>query len=325
MAQFSRIWVVGAGAIGSALAALLTSSARVPVALVGRRAHWRALRARGLRIESSGSGGEAPLRLETRAPEEVPPLSAGDLVLLAGKWTDLAATIGWLRSRLAASTALLALQNGLRVDAWLERELGRPVDRGLVYFGAHVPSPGRLRFYPGLLRLRASPAAEFLAGTLAGSALRCEILPDLRRAEWEKLAINCLANPLAAILSVRNAEIARSSLDPLKTALLDEVRSVAAAEGIELALTVAAFNDYISGPTGENIPSMAMDVRRGEATEIAQLNGAVVGLGRSHRIATPVNATLVQLIEALERRDHSAGLVGSTARPSDPHGGAGGK
>jgi len=64
-------------------------------------------------------------------------------------------------------------------------------------------------------------------------------------------------------------------------------------------LTVADFNGYISGPTGENIPSMAIDVRRGEPTEIEHLNGAIVRLGRAHGIATPVNATLVRLIEAL--------------------------
>jgi 2-dehydropantoate 2-reductase len=190
----------------------------------------------------------------------------------------------------------------LDVADWVGKHLGRSVDRGLVLFGANTPQPGRVRYYPGWIRLKRSPVAEAFANLLTGTDLRCELVDDFRRAEWAKLAINCLANPLAGLLGATNAEIAGPALDPAKAAILNEVHAVASAEGVELRLTVEKYNRYCGGATAGNIPSLWSDLARGEATEIDFINGAVVRLGRQHGVPTPVNDLVVGLIKALEKR-----------------------
>ena len=328
MTAWDRIWVVGAGAVGSVLAAQLSRAGGPRALLVGRSAHWKAVCAGGLTFENglqtaengrqaATLGGETgavvagaamtipdaatTVRVETAAPETLPILAERDLVLLACKLTQLTEIAGWLRDRLGAGTALLAVQNGLGVDDLVSSALGRPPERGLIYFGAHVTVPGRVRYFPGRVSFRSGPAAEVLARLLEGR-IACDFAADFRAAEWAKLAVNCLANPLAGILRVPNAGLADAALNPLKEALLAEVRAVAAAEGVKLETTAADFNAYITGPTGGNVPSLAIDLARGRETEIAHLNGAVVRLGMRHGIATPVNAAIVTMIQFLSMR-----------------------
>jgi 2-dehydropantoate 2-reductase len=305
MQGFERGWVIGAGAVGSVLAALLERSGRIKVGLVGSSVHWSAVRDGGLLIET-GLPSPTRVALATQAPEALPDLDARDLALLTGKLTQLEAIAGRLRGRLERAGGIIALQNGLGIDEWAQSLLGRPVDRGLVHFGAHIPAPGRVRFFPGGLRLRPAPATAALAALLADSGLRCELAGDFRAAEWRKLATNCLANPLAALLGVANAQVGRSELDGVKRALLDEVRSVAAAEGVQLEFTVEDFNRTITGATAGNVPSMAMDIARGAPTEIDYINGAVVRRGQARGIATPMNAAIVELVAFLSRMRHGA-------------------
>jgi 2-dehydropantoate 2-reductase len=52
----------------------------------------------------------------------------------------------------------------------------------------------------------------------------------------------------------------------------------------------------MQGPTGGNTPSMAIDLERGDRTEIEWINGAVVQLGRQRGIPTPVNASIVSMV-----------------------------
>jgi 2-dehydropantoate 2-reductase len=51
-------------------------------------------------------------------------------------------------------------------------------------------------------------------------------------------------------------------------------------------------------PDAEN--SMVADRRAGRAMEIDARNGVIVRLGRKHGIATPMNALMVALLEAVQ-------------------------
>lgn len=299
--KIERVWVIGAGAIGSALAALLHQAGRAEVILVGEERHWEAVRAQGLWFEPDRAGATT-LPLRTTRRSEMPDFGGGDMVLLTGKLPGLTNTLPALRDRLRDDASLIALQNGYRVDQEVALALSRPVDRGLVHFGSRSAEPGQVFYYHGVVRLRRSEATAALSGLLEGADLRCELLDDFLPAEWHKLAINCLANPLAGLLGVGNASIADPSLDPAKEAILDEVRQVAAAEGVELDLTVAKLNHYLGGASAANIPSLKTDLDRGLPTEIDLLNGAVVKMGRRHGILTPVNEMIVNMIGFLSAR-----------------------
>ena len=294
--KIDRIFIVGAGAVGSALAGLLRGAGMERVVLVGRSVHWRTVRDKGL-IFSTVGGEEATLSLETATPEEMPQTGPGDLVLLTGKLPDLAAVAAWLGPKAGPATPIVALQNGLEIQELASQVFGRPLERGLCFFGANSPEPGKVVYNRGMIRLKSSPVTLALAGLLEKADIKPIVIEDFREVEWFKLAINCVANPLAGILGANNESIRRPVLDPAKAAILEEVVRVARAAGVELEIDVDFYNEKIKGG---NTPSLRADLVRSRPTEIDYINGAVVKKGRELGVPTPVNALLVGLVKHLE-------------------------
>ena len=55
------------------------------------------------------------------------------------------------------------------------------------------------------------------------------------------------------------------------------------------------------GGTGLARSSACVDLENGRRTEVDWINGAVVRLGQTHGIPTPVNRTLVAAVKGLEK------------------------
>jgi 2-dehydropantoate 2-reductase len=292
-----RCWIIGASAVGSVLAAVLHQNEAIETYLVGRSVHVKEVEKKGLLFETVD---QEPSKVPVRAvsPDRVPPLRREDLVLMTGKAPALEETCLWLRPNCGPHVRIIVLQNGMGADAVVARALGRPVDRGLIFFGAHSPLPGRVRYFPGSVRLQPSAAAESLCELLKGSAVKCEAVDNFKEIEWFKLVINCIANPLAGVLNASSRQIAKDVLAPAKETILAEVRQVAGAEGVSIDITLNDINRYIDH---DNFPSMTTDLKRGIPTEIDFINGAVVRFGKRHGIPTPVNEVLLSLIKYLEK------------------------
>jgi 2-dehydropantoate 2-reductase len=84
-------------------------------------------------------------------------------------------------------------------------------------------------------------------------------------------------------------------------AVANEAISVAGALGIHLdgkrvqAKIANALIDH-----GDHRPSMLQDFSAGRKTEVDSINGAVVRAGQAAGVATPINATLADLIRMME-------------------------
>jgi 2-dehydropantoate 2-reductase len=195
-------------------------------------------------------------------------------------------------------TGIIALQNGMGVEELIEKTLGRTVDRGLTFFGANSHRPGEVRYYPGKIRLRPSAVTQAFAKLMEENPVACKLSSDFRTTEWMKLAINCIANPLAGILGINNRDITQAVLDPVKEAILKEVCEVASAEGITINITAQDINRYLDM---DNTPSLQADLARNHPTEIDFLNGAVLRLAAKHGIVVPANSLVVSLVKFLEQ------------------------
>ena len=296
MAQYRRCWIMGAGAIGSVIAGVLHRAARVEVHLVGGSVHAEKVRAAGL-VMDTGEKRPVHVPVDTLPLRELPTLGSRDLVVLTCKVSALARICAVLGERCVPDTGIIALQNGMGPERIITGHLGRPIDRGLAFFGANSPEPGEVKYFPGTIRLRPSPVTEAFCALLDGSPIACELAGDFTRTAWLKLAINCVANPLAGILRASNLQLTDPLLDPAKEALLQEVRAAARAEGVTLTVTASHMNRYLSH---DNTPSLRTDLLRGLATEIDVINGAVVDVGARHGIPTPVNSLVVSLVHYLE-------------------------
>jgi 2-dehydropantoate 2-reductase len=296
MQNHTRCWIVGAGAVGSVLAAILQKNQTVETYLVGSSVHAEEIQKKGLFFQiADHKPSTVPIRVFT--PDQVPVLGERDMVLMTGKVPFLDRTLRWLRPKCSPEVGIIALQNGIGPEEIISQGLSRPVDRGLLFFGANSRSPGTVRYFPGAIHLRPSAVTENLCHLLEGSAVKCELAENFKEMVWFKLAINCIANPFAGILKAGNRQVAQDVLNPAKELILSEVRRVAKAEGVRMAVTVKEMNRYLQH---DNVPSLKTDLDRGVPTEIEVLNGAVVRLAERHGISTPANRLIVSMVKYLE-------------------------
>jgi 2-dehydropantoate 2-reductase len=292
--SFRRVFILGAGAIGSCYGALL--SGKNDVTLIGNRSHVDAINSRGLAVDGDLKG-TFRARAETRL-SELPPKS---LVILTTKAQDAAKAAGALKPLLRSDTAFLVLQNGLGIKGLIQDAIGgvAEVVRGITLMGAEFFAPGKITCWKGATLIERTGTGEAIHALLRASGMDARLVTDIRKEEWLKLTANCVINPLTAILGVRDSALYAPSLNETRRRIIEECSLVAEAEGVSLGRRLAAVTDSkIRGYP--NFSSMHQDLAKGKKTEIGFMNEKIVQLGRKHGIRTPLNEALAGLIRFLE-------------------------
>jgi len=286
---FSQVIVLGAGAVGSLIGARLTA----PTVLVGRREHVTAMLEHGLKI----SGLEDD-RVEVDASETCPTIEAGSLVLVAVKMGDIEQSGQILAPLLHGDTEVAVLSNGLDPDRRLSRILGRPVRRVIVQLGVTLERPGEVSTWGGALMLGPGDTEDRLAVCFEQAGFPVKRTHDLERVIWQKLAANCVANPLSALTGCCNQDLITPELRGLRQLIVEEVRQLAATEGVDLSVD---FLDRLDAALLEskNQTSMLQDIRRGRPTEIEFLNGLVARRMVDKGLDAPVNRALAEMVRML--------------------------
>ncbi|MFQ6073683.1 MAG: ketopantoate reductase family protein [Candidatus Bathyarchaeia archaeon] len=294
--SFQKVFVLGAGAIGSTYGALL--SRRNDVTLIGRKAHVDAINKNGLTLTGDVNG-----RFSVKAETTIKEIPSDTLILLTTKAYDAAGAVTGIKPLLRKDTVILVLQNGLGIKETVEKvvEGKAEVVRGLVTLAAEFFEPGKISFWQGETILESTQTSERIAQVFNESGLKTKISDEMKEEIWKKLIVNCVANPLTAILQARNNEIMVDSLKKVRHRIIQECIAVGRAEGIRLESDLEeCIERKIAGYT--NYSSMCQDIMKHKKTEIDFLNAKIVELGRKHDISTPVNEALADLIRFLEAR-----------------------
>jgi 2-dehydropantoate 2-reductase len=290
-----EIIVLGAGAIGSLYGAKL--AATNDVTLIGRAQHVAPINSHGLRIE----GLESQI-VRVRAATALDHLGPEALIILTTKVPDSAAALSSVALLVRDDTTILCLQNGIGSERIARAALGDrgTVLRGITQFGAIFKSPGVIQFMAqGYTLIEQHERSARLAGILSAAGLDCRVSPNIGADVWHKLVINCVVNPITAILGCEVGGIANPRLAPQKRLVIDECIAVATAEGVTFENDFMREIDDFFRPS-HNIASMLQDLRRGRPTEIDYMNGAVGALGAQHGVECPVNGALSAIIKEME-------------------------
>ncbi|WP_280381805.1 2-dehydropantoate 2-reductase [Nocardia wallacei] len=317
-----RVTVLGAGSIGIFVGGKL-AAAGADVTFVGRPRLLDEISATGLRLTDLDGGDErvAPTAFQVAtAPDDV---GAADLVLITVKSAQTTEAARQLAERIRPGTVVLSLQNGIGNDTAIREVLPSCVVlAGMVMCNVAHQEGGRFhRGTEGGLAVAADPALERFAPLFRRAGLELRRYPDLRPVQWAKLLLNlnnainalsgrplreqlatrdyrrCLALAQAEALEVmRRARIHPARLTPLPPGLMTRLLTVPDAVFTRVAGRVLAVDPMARS-------SMADDLALGRRTEIAWLSGEIVRLGQMVATPTPVNARLVELVEAAERGD----------------------
>jgi 2-dehydropantoate 2-reductase len=303
-----RIGVVGAGGVGGYFGGRLVQAGE-EVVFVARGAQLAALRSRGLSIESPrGNASLGPQRASSDPAE----LGRVDAVLLCVKTWQVADTVPALRAMIGPETCVVPFQNGVEAADQLGELLGEgPVLGGVAKIVAYMDGPGRIRDVGGPtaaafaeLDNRPSGRVERLRDAFRRAKLEVETPADIHAAVWSKFLFVATAGGVGAVARMPIGILRRI---PETRALLQggmaEIAALAAARRVRLPDDIVdrtmAFVDTLPA---EGTASLQRDIADGRRSELEAWSGAVVRLGRSAGVATPVHAFIYSSLLPAELR-----------------------
>ncbi len=316
----TNIAILGTGAIGSTLGALLSRRGQA-VTLIGRPAHVEAIQRHGLHVE--GAFGAFTVQVPAAEALDYQP----EIVFLTVKTQDLVSVVQANRQYMA-NALVVTFQNGLRSGELVAGLLpAANIISCVVITSASYLMPGTVSvLYPGALvvgRPSAPPdrSVETVAAILR-QAVPTHVSSNIIGAHWLKLVIN-LNNALPAATDLSLAQIyADAYLCRLALALMREGLLVARRGGVRLeslpetpALLIrllgrlpVALAGRMLAPSIRRVErlrpfygSTHQSLQRGRATEIDYLNGEIVRQGEQLNLPVPFNAAMVRLVHQVEQ------------------------
>jgi 2-dehydropantoate 2-reductase len=304
-ANWPKVAVVGAGAVGGYFGGLLARSA-VPVMMIGRPAFVEAVQKNGLRLDTT----QFQATVHPAASSEIAAAADADYVLFCVKTTDTAATAKQLARHISPACTVLSLQNGVNNVEEIRNASGIEALPSIVYVAASMPTPGTIK-HLGRGDLVIGPhgaKVDRVADFFGRASLPCRVADNIEGELWTKFLWNCALNAISGLGRATYGEIIGSAdAKRVVESVVYEVLSVAQKKGVHLAgfedPKVALAGAYEIGlQMSATYSSTAQDIMRGKHTEIGSLNGYVAKLGAELGVPTPVNLTLYTLIKLLETK-----------------------
>ncbi len=304
---------MGAGAIGSGVGGFLAMAGH-EVTFIGREKHMSAIKKHGLKI--TGIWGEHLVN-NINAKTNVDDVGVQDIILLTTKATDTEEAAKQFKHLVGDKTIVVSLQNGLDTEEILQEICGKDkVVGGMIIHGFEILKPGHVNatVFGGNIKLgevdhKMSERVKKLAKLFNDAKLSADAVDNIEQFLWGKLLYNSCLNPLGAILGVNYGKLGEKYNWEIIQDIIKEVFLVTKKEGIELFWkNPKAYENHLKNKllpmTASHISSMTYDLERGRRTEIDFLNGKVVELGLKHKIATPVNSMLCNMIKFKEKQNN---------------------
>ncbi len=316
-----RYVIVGAGAIGSAVAALL-SRAGSRVICVARPVYAESLK-RGIVIKEDNDELRIVLDAVTAVSELTP--ETGDVAFITAKSQATAAAVEELFNRYDRALPVVCLQNGVRNEEKAAQRFDK-IYAGLVFLSAVQLEPSVITLPQGrTVAIGCYPhglddTARDLCGELTRAGFDAMASAHVMSMKWGKLVAN-LNNATTTITGYwLERAMADRAMRKLMLAVREEGLRVLEAAGIAVEppsdepspirirmmtdkLREAPKHSYDPAPlTGgpRTYSSMWQDLHLGrKANEAEFLNGEIVALGEKLGIRTPYNSILLEVVNRM--------------------------
>ncbi len=308
---FSRIAIVGAGAIGLWLGTRLAGSGG-QISALARGPTLQALKAKGMRLTS---GSESVLRGQVQASDRAEALGVQDLVVIAVKAPALPQIAQQIGPLIGPHTVVLTAMNG--VPWWFFEGFGgeqagqalrsidpngdiaraipaRHVVGAVVHASCSVAEPGLAQHHFGNRLVVGEPAGgssqrlQAVVALLEQAGFETEASSCIQQDIWFKLWGNMTVNPISALTGATTDLIMEDDL--LRQAIsgmMLEAREIGARIGAPITLDPED-RHVVTRKLGRFKTSMLQDVEAGKAVELDALLTVVHELGRRTGVATPL-------------------------------------
>jgi 2-dehydropantoate 2-reductase len=301
-----RIAVVGLGGVGGYIGAKICA---LPdeIVFVARGEYARIIRENGLLVrEDEGSfRARADAVVSSEALE-----GAVDLLLLCVKSYDIAESVAALRRNITPETIIIPFANGVEHAGNIAKMVEAKVLEGSVYILAHKEEEGVIRkkgkVFAAVFGSPQYPEESLRVAELFDQAgLRCKVPDDIEKALWKKYLFISAFAALTSYYDESIRTVCEAHADEAKS-LLEEIASVAAAKGIDIASEVKKALETASNLPPEASTSMRLDFRQHRRTELETLCGYVVREAKLLGVEVPVMRRLYEGLLEKEKGESGA-------------------
>lgn len=301
-----RIVIFGTGGVGGYFGGRLAQSGE-DVTFVARGEHLRAIKTKGLKVDSPG--GDFVIN-PAKATDDVSEIGETDLVVLGVKAWQVPEAARAIKPLVGLSTTVLPLQNGVDAVPQLVDELGSDnVIGGLCRIVSFVVEPGHIRhagYTPSLvigeLDNQRTDRIARIEQVCKRAGLEVTVAKDIQVALWTKFLFIASFSGVGA---VANAPAGVLRTDPRWRAqilsAMEEIYALAHARGIKLPpdsidIVMAGVDSLPEDATS----SMQRDIAAGKPSELESQNGAVVRMARDAGLDVPTHALIYETLKPLE-------------------------
>ena len=295
----ARVAVVGVGAIGGVVAALLQTAGHHEITLCTRRP------LDGLTVKTL----EGDIVVKARNVTDPALAEAVDWVLVATKAYDSQGAAAWLQVLSSNKAPVAVLQNGVehreRFAATVRQEwivpvvVDCPVERQK---DGTVVQRGAMQ-----MKVEENRLGKEFARLFAGTQAQIERTDDFLTAAWRKLCVNA-AGVIPALMMQPAGVLRDEALGKVALDIVAECVAVGRAEGARLedSMGQQVLDGYRAQPP-DSVNSILADRMAGRPMEIDARNGVVVRKGQKHGIQTPANRMAVAILQTFQSHPLSPG------------------
>lgn len=295
--------VVGAGAVGAALASKIFDSDPESIALCASGPRMERYARDGIIV----NGTRYDFALADSGKD-----SLYDLILVAVKNRDLPAAMDEIDPFVGEGTTIVSLLNGITSEEILRKKYGAEkvplamiigIDATRNFNEVVFTSVGEIRFgeeknSPGSYSPRITCVSQFLASHNVPNT----IPEDMTRQLWYKFMLNVALNQWTAILGLSYGDVQK--IPPARQLVADTMREVIALSqklgtGL-LESDIAATFRTLDTLRPDGRTSMLQDVDAKRATEVDAFSGVVLEKCRQTGLNAPINSALYLALKALE-------------------------
>lgn len=303
--EISSALVVGAGAVGTAVAGVIADHDPAAVSILASGKRFERYRKDGFILNGVRKS------FSLLSPDQG---RTADVIIVAVKTHQLDNAIQDMKSSVGPRTLIISLLNGISSEDALADAFGREKVLYAMILGIDAVREGNAtRFSTGgvihfgdarNVEGAWSPRVSRIASFFTRVGVSFIVPPDMIRSLWYKFMINVGINQVSAIIRgtygvFQTNTHARSVMEAAMAEVVAVSRAIGT--GLEDADIESWYKTLLTlGPDSKT--SMLQDVEAGRKTEVEAFAGTMIRLGRKAGIPVPVNQTLYRLLRAMEKQ-----------------------
>ncbi len=303
MQPIRKVVIFGAGAMGGYFAAQFLNAPDFSTAVLARGERYARLKRAGLIVNGRH------YTLSVIDPDEGS--EPADLIIVALKNYHLPEAVSDLKAVIGDQTTIISVMNGLDSEEIIGAVYGMDKLLYTVSVGIDAQRDGNRISYtrPGkhyignAVNTHIDARVRRVQVAFERAGITYETPVDMLRILWWKFMVNVGMNQASAVMRATYGVFQTSpEAQALMEALMHEVIVLAEHTGINLKeKDIADWYAFLNTLSPQGKTSMLQDIEAGRKTEVEAFGGKVVALGERYGVPTPINQTIVRIIQVLER------------------------